>query len=659
MPRDIPVGNGTLLVTFDGFYQIRDIYFPHVGSENHTAGHASRFGVWADNDFAWMTDDGWRRELRYLPETLVTEVRLTHTRLRLELTCYDAVDFHENIYLRRIIVRDLSARETGAGRDVRLFLHHDFYMSETNVGDTVFYDPELGSLIHHKGQRYFLISTDAPHGVETFATGRKAFQGAEGTWRDAEDGTLSNSPIMEGSVDSTIGYRIKIEPGGTGEMHYWIAAGKSFREVADLHRLTRTRTPASLLRRTENYWRAWVNKNDTDFATLPAHVVESFKRSLLIARTQIDEGGAITAANDSDVTVRATDHYSYVWTRDGALVAYALDLAGYPSLTRAFFRFCARVIEPEGYFLQKYNPDGSPASSWHARWDAATGKPVAPIQADETALVLWALWHHYDLSRDIEFIRALYRPLITRGADFLVEYRNPHTGLPLPSWNLWEDRRGIHTFTVASTVGALRAAANFAELFGDHEDASRYLVAADTMREGLRTHLYHADHKRFARAIVPAGDNSFDFDMTIDASVFGIFYFGVFDPYDEVVTNTMRAVEERLTIKTEVGGVARFEHDGYMSVTRDTANVPGNPWFICTLWLADYYIALAQTETELERALPLIEWAVNRALPSGAFAEQIHPHTGAPLSVAPLTWSHATFVATVMSYLKKMSDVRS
>ena len=36
--RDIPVGNGQLLVNFDDKYQIRDIYFPHVGQENHTEG---------------------------------------------------------------------------------------------------------------------------------------------------------------------------------------------------------------------------------------------------------------------------------------------------------------------------------------------------------------------------------------------------------------------------------------------------------------------------------------------------------------------------------------------------------------------------------------------------------------------------------------------
>ena len=42
MPRDIPVGNGNLLVTFDAQYQLRDIYFPFVGMEDHTAGRIAR-----------------------------------------------------------------------------------------------------------------------------------------------------------------------------------------------------------------------------------------------------------------------------------------------------------------------------------------------------------------------------------------------------------------------------------------------------------------------------------------------------------------------------------------------------------------------------------------------------------------------------------------
>ena len=38
-------------------------------------------------------------------------------------------------------------------------------------------------------------------------------------------------------------------------------------------------------------------------------------------------------------------------------------------------------------------------------------------------------------------------------------------------------------------------------------------------------------------------------------------------------------------------------------------------------------------------------------------AEQVHPYTKQPLSVSPLTWSHATFVATVLDYLAKETQL--
>ena len=59
MPRDIPVGNGSLLVTFDAHYRVRDVYYPHVGRHNHTEGHVQRFGVWVDGTFSWVDEAGW------------------------------------------------------------------------------------------------------------------------------------------------------------------------------------------------------------------------------------------------------------------------------------------------------------------------------------------------------------------------------------------------------------------------------------------------------------------------------------------------------------------------------------------------------------------------------------------------------------------------
>jgi glucoamylase len=648
--RDIPVGNGSLLVTFDDKYQIRDVYFPHVGQENHTEGYPFRLGVWADGEFSWIFSDDWKRELAYLPETLVTDVKLINENLGLEIISNDTVASQENIFLRRVRVSNL--RDTT--REVRLFLHHDFRITGNKIGDTAFYDPESFALIHYKRNRYFLINTE-PH-FNSFSTGRKGFRDIEGTWRDAEDGNLQGGAITEGSVDSTVGVHLMLKAQETKEFFYWICAGTSHEEVCDLNREVGEQTPQRLLSHTETYWRSWVNKNDFDFADLSPEIIELFKRSLLVVRTQIDNNGAILAANDSDVAERATDHYSYLWTRDGALVAHALDLAGYDQRARGFYYFCGKIIHEDGYFLQKYNADGTVASGWHAAWDVWAKKRLVPIQEDETALVIWALWEHYRKFRDIEFMRKLYRPLITRAADFMCRFRDMNLKLPCPSWNLWEDRRGIHTFTCSTVVGGLRAAAKFAYLFGEEDRAEIYERTADETVQAMREHLYSEKHGRFLRSLQFHGDEHFEPDPTVDASLFGTFYFGAFDAKDEMVQNTMRAVEEKLWVKTEIGGLARYERDGYMSFSDDYEKIPGNGWFICTLWLAEYRIAVAEKKEDLKGAIEILEWTVKRALRSGVLAEQVHPLDGSPVSVSPLTWSHSTFVATVMNYLRKLKE---
>lgn len=648
--RDIPVGNGNLLVNFDDKYQIRDIYFPHVGQENHTEGYPSRFGVWVDGEFAWIAGDGWERELLYRPDTLVTDVRLTNANLGLTIKCNDTVASHDDLYLRRVRVTDT----TGTGRSVRVFLHHDLRIYENKVGDTAFYDPVTLALIHYKKHRYFLINT-LPH-FDEFATGRKAFRESEGTWRDAEDGRLNGGATTEGSVDSTVGVYFDLGAGATFEFYYWIAAGTTHGAVEKLNQHILRHGPEHVLEYTANYWKAWVNKNSTDFADLSDVIVRFYKRSLLIADAQIDDGGAILAANDHDVTQRATDHYSYLWTRDGAFVANALDRAGYAEIGRSFYELCSRIVHPNGYFLQKYNPDGTVASGWHASWDTRRKVALMPIQEDETSLVLWALWQHYEIFRDIDFAHRMYRSLTVLCADFMLEFRDHETKLPKPSWNLWEDRRGVHTFTCSTVVAGLRAAAKFARLFDETGRAAGYETAADEMVAAMRTHLYSETHGRFLRGLLVGTDGSVTPDPTVDASLFGIFAFGCFGPHDEVVINTMRSVEEKLTNRTEIGGVARFENDGYML---ESAGIVGNSWFICTLWLADYYIAAAKAKDDLAAAIEILKWVAASALSSGVLAEQIDPVTGGHASVSPLTWSHSTFVATVHNYLDKVKTLET
>lgn len=655
MPRDLPLGNGSLLVNFDSRYHLRDFYFPRVGGENHSSGHPFRFGVWADGQFGWVHDDDWRRTLLYADDTLVTDVTLRCERMDLVLECADAVDFHETVFLRRVRVRNLAGHADHA-REVRLFFSQDFHISDFEVGDTAYYQPRLNAIIHYKGPRYFLINarTDTGAGISDYATGVKDMPGREGTWRDAEgDGELSKNPIAQGSVDSTVGVSVQVEAGGEATVYYWIAASESYRGAEQINEVVLDKQPETLLRRTADYWRLWANKDNLDSDDLPQPIARQFRRSLLTIRTQMDNGGGILAANDTDVVQFNRDTYSYVWPRDGALAAHALAAAGYESLSLRFYDFCKPLITRDGYFLHKYNPDGSAGSSWQPWF--RDGKPQLPIQEDETALVVWALWKHFDKFRDVEDIKPLYRDLIIRAGNFLAGFADDAHGLPLPSYDLWEERWGVHAWTVGAVYGGLLAARNFARAFGEAAEAERLQQAADRFREGADRYLWSEERQRFARTVTFGPDGAQEQDETLDVSMAGLLMFGMYGPEDPRIAQTAKALYDRLWVKTQVGGMARYEDDYYHQVSHDLANVPGNPWFVCTLWIAQYWIARAQTEEELSRALPALEWVCAHALPSGILAEQVDPYTGAPMSVSPLTWSHAAFVTTVVEYLDRKS----
>ena len=655
MPRDLPIGNGDLLVTFDEKYRARDVYFPYVGKYNQTEGYPQRFGVWADGVFAWSEDAGWKRSLGYRDGTLVTNVVMEHAGMELRLVCNDCVDFHESVWLRKITVEDTSGR--GAARDVRVFFHIDPSIQETQVGDTANYDPATASLVIYKGDYYFLVNgcDTSKCGIDHWAIGSKRIGGAEGTWRDAEDGVLGRNAISQGSVDATVGVNVAVPAGGAAVAHIWVVFAHDYDSAARTNKMIWERTPDKFIGRTDAYWKLWAVKDQSELDFLPPAVRALYVRSLLVLRTQIDNRGAIIAANDSDITHFAGDTYSYCWPRDGALVAYALILAGQSELSREFFRYCGRCITKRGYFLHKYTPDGKLASSWHP-W-IIEGKAALPIQQDETALVLWSLRQHFLRYHDVEFVKPLYNSLVITPAKWMVDHRDAN-GLPLPSWDLWEERRGVHTFTVAATIAALRAARDFAADFGDAGRAAWFEKGASEMAAAMMKHLWNEKAGRFARTATPDGKGGYVLDMTADSANFAVWWLGALGCEDSHAESEMDALREILWCKTPIGGCARYQNDYYHRVVNDRPKeIPGNPWVICTLWHAQWAVARAETVEELQPAVDLLAWAAERAADSGVLAEQVDPLTGAMLSVSPLTWSHATVVIAVQELLAKRKQL--
>src|SRR6185295_3096416 len=106
MPRDLPIGNGALLVAFDAHYQLSDFYFPRVGMEQQ-AGAKFRMGIFCDGALHATDDVPWKRTLDYLRDTLVTDVQLQNDAIGIRMRCYDAVDPDANVLVRKIVVRNL------------------------------------------------------------------------------------------------------------------------------------------------------------------------------------------------------------------------------------------------------------------------------------------------------------------------------------------------------------------------------------------------------------------------------------------------------------------------------------------------------------------------------------------------------------------------
>ncbi|MBU0910901.1 MAG: hypothetical protein KKA54_09440 [Proteobacteria bacterium] len=292
------------------------------------------------NTFRWLDDGRWQRSLDYLDDSLVTEVRLFHPELDLELVCHDMVDFHVNVYLKKIMVHNLAKKK----REVRLFFGQDLRIGGHAVGDCAYYEPDKRVLFHYKGKRWFLVSTakgrpgECSAGLDQCAVGVKGVGDKVGTWLDAEDGELSGNPVAQGSVDSVVALHLDVPAGGWAEGWYWLAVGEDYAQVMDIQHNLCKRGADPYLTRTKDYWHLWVNKEKDCIDSLPKGLQRLYRRSLLILRAQIDNNGAIL---------------------------------------------------------------------------------------------------------DIEFIKPHYRGLIVRAANWLLAFRDEETGLPLPSWDLWEERKRV------------------------------------------------------------------------------------------------------------------------------------------------------------------------------------------------------------------------
>jgi oligosaccharide amylase len=649
MPKALVLGNGNILVCLDAWGQVKDFYFPFVGHENHVGhGYAHKIGVSIDGAFAWLTDPAWEVKVDYAPQTMCSHIAATHHDLGVEIIFSDVVYDEKNIFVRQASIHNT----TSVTRTLKLFFHQQFRIYDTSKRDTGYYDPEREIIVHYEGRRVFAIGGRCRgRSFDEYSIGNYGIEGKEGTWKDAEDNRLEGNPIEHGEVDSIISFELSLAAHASDLVHYWVAVDKLHDGAMQLERSVLEKKPEHIIKTTSDFWRAWLQKNAFECPYLDKPILDLFQTSLLVMRTHIGSNGGIIASGDSDMLQFGRDTYAYVWPRDAAYTVLAMDQAGYAGLTQGFFRFCRNVLSEGGYFYQKYRSDESIGSSWLS-WIHKGEKRLA-IQEDETAIVLFALWRHYQSNLDLEFIEEIYNPLIKKAADFLCAFREKTTGLPEVSSDIWERIFAISTYTSASVYGGLMAASSFAELLGKSEEAEQYRSVAEEVKAAILKHLYNPETGYFHTSVKVKNGDVVHSDSLDSSSFFGLFIFGVLDPQDELMTRAFEFLNQHLTCPTPVGGVVRFLDDEYFRVAD---GAPSNPWVNITLWKAQYLLAIAKGEDDLTAVRDILHWTVAHASSAGILPEQLHPYTGEPLSAAPLMYSHAEFVATVIRYREKCQE---
>jgi glucoamylase len=334
---------------------------------------------------------------------------------------------------------------------------------------------------------------------------------------------------------------------------------------------------------------------------------EAAARSLLFLRLLVRPGGAALAAE--------TPYWAYVWPRDASFAAAALAVTGHRHEAAAVLGFLGRTQRPDGTWPARSHPDGRPVDD---------GRPA---QLDATGWVPWAAWLATDQGRDTRLASRLW-PTVRAAADHAAASLAAD-GLPPAAPDYWERRERAPTLgTAAALLAGLRAATRLAGAVagpGPVTDLGAEAAGRRQAWERAAGRLWSGVRERFG----PGGFQRYPGGGGADAAV--AWLGPPFGPPDPGVRRALAAAWRRLTV---AGGA-----------------VPGRPWLGGDPWTpatASFALA-AMAGGDRPAAETRLAWLLDHRTALGAFPERVGRDDGAPRSVAPLAWTHAIVLLTLVS----------
>lgn len=612
------LGNGALLVTFSARGEIERIFWPSVDHGQHLG--ELRLGLEIDGSTRWLDEEPFEWEQEYVDGSSVLRTSARSDGVHVEVG--DLVSPGEPVLVRGV----------RCSQEARLVVHCRPNLDGDPRSVAGYVDPASGALVFY--QRGVAVALNLAAGDSTVSL----HEGGDG---DVAADVVVHKPPVEGSIAGTVGSdgTLVVVAFGATPDEAIIRLGRPLNVGFDLlasERASYDHEAIALAR---------------PVAAEASGLVDLYGRSLLVLEHLNDrQSGAAIAAPEFDPGFEQSGGYGFVWPRDLAYVVLSYLAAGRGDLAIPALRWLAREQAPEGLWLQRYWTDGSLAPSWGLH------------QVDETGVVVFAYEAAWRELGDPALDRELW-PSARAAGDFLCDFLDPETGLPLPSVDLWEQTDGQHSYTAAATYGGLAACAAMAARH-EPELARRYHEGAERVRAGIEGHLWSEQHNRYLRSRWVARSDELGEpppaifgrrlryptravrsvdreDPRVDSSLLGLCWpFRAVDADSPRMRATIAAVEEELQLAD--GGVLRHEGDDYAG---------GNPWIISTLWLG-----LARRQIgDQAGLLRTLAYALEHQTPLGLLPEQI-TRDGAPAWVVPLGWSHAMLILAARPELALIRD---
>jgi GH15 family glucan-1,4-alpha-glucosidase len=334
----------------------------------------------------------------------------------------------------------------------------------------------------------------------------------------------------------------------------------------------------------------------------------------IIQNSQASGGGYLACPN--------FENYRYSWFRDGAYIAYSMDLIGEHSSAFRFHTWAAKVIANKSTVVQQAleilekTGKPSPTKYLHTRYtlEGEEDQQDWPNnQLDGIGTWVWSLGEHARLTG---------KPLpsfMLDSAAMAVKYISAMWRYPCSDcWEEFPDQ--IHTYTLASIYAGVKAFSALTDQDFQHiEDPLRKKILDEGVRDGSFIKYLGSDQ--------------------VDANLIALAVpYHIFEPDHPLMITTIDRIESELA----VGGVRRYSGDTYYG---------GGEWVLLTAWLGWYWAE----KGDMDRARELFRWVEAQADMEGNLPEQVPVNLNDPsyLSIwkerwgeiaKPLLWSHAKYL---------------